>query len=200
MNGSGNVVTFALASPGPDPVVSVEGQGNHAWRVRALGAVGQPVEITTRGVAVQGAPTTVVTELPTVRTPQGLLVRLSNDVLFDFDSARLRPEAQEKLMQLADLIRQTNPEGLSIVGNADSIGTDAYNMNLSLRRAEVVQNWLVAQGGVHLADIQVSGDGDHNPVAPNTLPNGQDNPAGRAQNRRVDITLEPHGNAVAASR
>ena len=112
--------------------------------------------------------------VPVERTPRGLLVRLSNDVLFDFDSAQLRPEAQGKLLQLAQLIKQTHPRALSIVGNADSIGTDEYNMNLSLRRAQTVDSWLLSQGGVQLADIQVAGDGFRDPVAPNTLPNGQD--------------------------
>ena len=112
---------------------------------------------------------------------------LPADVLFAFDSATLRPEAYASLQQTLASIRQAIPyPSIRVEGNTDSIGTEAYNNQLSLRRAQAVAQWLTAQG-IPPAAITELGNGPARPIAPNTLPNGQDNPDGRALNRRVDL-------------
>jgi len=201
MTGSDNQVAFVLSEPGPDPIVSVAGSNDRAWRVQRLGAApNSGIEVGAAGIAVPGGAGAKVTEMPSVpqlmqqlgavQTEQGTLVQMSNDVLFNFDSAAIRPDAALKLTQLAQLIDQLHPPGLRIVGNADNIGTDAYNMGLSLRRARSVESWLTANGGVRVANMDVKGGGFHDPVAPNQNPDGTDNPAGRQKNRRVDVLIE----------
>ena len=116
---------------------------------------------------------------------------LPADVLFGFDSATLRPEASAALQQTLATIRQTIPyPAIRVEGNTDSIGSAAYNSQLSLRRAQAVAQYLV-QLGIPPAAISEAGNGETRPVAPNTLPNGQDNPQGRALNRRVDLIPSP---------
>ena len=113
------------------------------------------------------------------------------DVLFAFDSATLRPEASVALQQTLAAIRQSIPyPAIRVEGNTDSIGTAAYNAQLSLRRAQAVARFLVGQG-IPQAAITEAGNGASRPVAPNTQPNGQDNPQGRASNRRVDLIASP---------
>lgn len=131
----------------------------------------------------------LIIELGAKQTDKGTLVSMSDDVLFDFDRDTLRPEAADKLGKLAQLIRQKHPPRLDITGHTDSIGTDAYNLDLSIRRARSVENWLRDQGHVDGVNIVAEGHGKREPVAPNTQANGADDPAGRQLNRRVDILL-----------
>jgi OOP family OmpA-OmpF porin len=117
-------------------------------------------------------------------------ITLGADAYFAFDKATLKPEGQSKLDQLAqDLRRVESVRSIQIVGHTDSIGTEAYNLRLSERRAITVKDYLVSRG-VNPSIITAYGVGEADPIAPNTLPDGQDNPAGRAQNRRVEITVE----------
>jgi outer membrane protein OmpA-like peptidoglycan-associated protein len=129
-------------------------------------------------------------DLGAVQTAQGTAISLSGDVLFDFDRDRLRPDAQRSLAELAVLIARTQPHGLRIVGYTDGIGSPQYNLDLSDRRARNVERWLLDHGRVQAAGLDVEGRGAANPVAPNELPDGRDNPTGRQQNRRVEILLE----------
>lgn len=135
-------------------------------------------------VAIQGANVVVVEEGP--RTTR---LTVNNDVLFDFDKAELRPEAAEALQRVAEIIRQRGPSSVRIVGHTDSVGTDAYNQQLSERRARSVEQWLASHGG-GLPPMQAEGRGESQPVAPNAGPDGADNPEGRQRNRRVDVLLE----------
>ena len=73
-----------------------------------------------------------------------------------------------------------------MIGHTDSIGSDAVNDALSLRRAEAVKAWL-AGAGIPPSVVSAEGRGKHEPLAPNTFPDGRDNPEGRAQNRRVQL-------------
>lgn len=117
-------------------------------------------------------------------------ITLGADAYFDFDKATLKPEGESKLNQLAqDLRRVESVRSIQIVGHTDSIGTEAYNQRLSERRAAAVRDYLVSRG-VNPSIVSAYGVGESQPIAPNTLPNGRDNPAGRAQNRRVEITVE----------
>jgi OOP family OmpA-OmpF porin len=120
--------------------------------------------------------------------PQCETVTLGTDTLFDFDRSNLKPAGRARLDQLASDIRRTERvTNIKIVGNTDSKGTEAYNDRLGLRRAETVAGYL-GEKGVPRSKMAIRSDGELNPVAPNTLPNGKDNPEGRALNRRVDVT------------
>jgi outer membrane protein OmpA-like peptidoglycan-associated protein len=121
-------------------------------------------------------------------TPKGIRLTVQNDVLFAFDRAELRPEAEQALRRVAEIIHQRNPRAVEIIGYTDSIGSEPYNQALSRRRAESVEQWLQANGGP-LPPLQVDGRGEADPVAPNTV-DGRDNPEGRQQNRRVEVLLQ----------
>jgi outer membrane protein OmpA-like peptidoglycan-associated protein len=121
---------------------------------------------------------------------RGVTLNLSGDVLFGFGSDRLGPNAAEGLDEVAGLIRQMRPRSITIVGHTDSVGDEAANRDLSLRRARAVQRWLEERAGGTMPAVVVDGRGEADPVAPNTRPDGRDDPDGRAQNRRVEITLE----------
>src|SRR5918998_1314911 len=143
-----------------------------------------PVEVP-RGQAldVRGADVVVVEE-----TPRGTQLTVQNDVLFDFDRVELRPQAAEALTRVADILRERRPRAARIVGHTDSVGSDGYNQALSERRARAVERWLAANGGGGLPPMQVEGQGEGRPVAPNTV-DGRDNPEGRQKNRRVEVLL-----------
>ena len=124
------------------------------------------------------------------RTQAGeLKLNISADVLFAFDSAAIRPQAARTLSQVALLIREKRPRHVRIEGHTDAKGSDAYNMRLSLRRAEAVRAWLARREGIDVRLLSVKGFGERKPVAPNTNPDGSDNPDGRRLNRRVEIFL-----------
>jgi OOP family OmpA-OmpF porin len=115
-------------------------------------------------------------------------VTLGTDALFAFDRYDLKPTGQARLTQLAsDINRAERLSTVKVVGHTDSKGTDAYNMRLGQRRADTVASYLVSRN-VPGSKIAASSMGESQPVAPNTLPNGRDNPEGRALNRRVEVT------------
>jgi OmpA-OmpF porin, OOP family len=114
-------------------------------------------------------------------------ITLRSDVLFHFDKSNLTPAAHAILTQLAPQIKARAVGPVKVTGYTDSIGTDAVNLPLSQARAHsVVAALLAATPGV---TYQASGLGSADPVAPNTKPDGSDNPAGRALNRRVTIVF-----------
>jgi OOP family OmpA-OmpF porin len=109
-------------------------------------------------------------------------VTLAADVLFDFDKAVLKPEGKSKLDDLVNKIRNINLEVVIAIGHTDSIGSDAYNQRLSVRRAESVKAYLVSKG-VEPNRIYTEGKGEKQPVASNKTREG------RAKNRRVEIEV-----------
>ena len=116
---------------------------------------------------------------------------LASDVLFDFGSATLRQSAYGAVQDILNQIRSVYPyPAIRVLGHTDSIGSDAANDQLSLRRAEAVRRWLI-ETGIPDRYITVEGLGKRQPVAPNTLPNGADNPEGRQRNRRVELLASP---------
>lgn len=138
--------------------------------------------------AAQGSSLTAQSSsLSGTETGFNIQINLSSDVLFDFDKAELKPEADSELQKAADIIRQKGKGLIMISGYTDSKGTDAYNKRLSLVRAQAVKNWFEAQG-LH-QNYQTEGLGAANPVAPNANDDGSDNPEGRAKNRRVEIIV-----------
>jgi outer membrane protein OmpA-like peptidoglycan-associated protein len=117
-------------------------------------------------------------------------IALAGDVLFDFDKAEIRTVAEPTLQQVVGIVKQYPRAGVSIDGYTDAKGADAYNLQLSEKRAVAVKSWLVQKGGVDGRRIKTKGLGKANPVAPNTNPDGSDNPEGRQKNRRVEITVK----------
>jgi outer membrane protein OmpA-like peptidoglycan-associated protein len=122
-------------------------------------------------------------------TPQQVKVNLSADVLFDFDKADLKSEAAPQLAELATVLRAYPQASVMVDGHSDGKGADAYNQVLSEKRAASVAQWLVANGGINKQQLHARGWGKTKPIAPNIHPDGSDDPAGRATNRRVEITI-----------
>lgn len=118
-----------------------------------------------------------------------VVVDLSADVLFDFDESRIKPEAAAALEKLALVIRGRAAGRVRIVGHTDSKGSEDYNQRLSERRAAAVRDWLVEHASLPAELFTVEGMGERRPVAPNTHPDGSDDPEGRARNRRVTALI-----------
>jgi len=120
-------------------------------------------------------------------TETEIRIELSSDVLFDFDKADLLPKATPELEKVSTVLKSYPSASCSIEGHTDNKGLKDYNQKLSERRADAVKNWLLAHGVSNRMAIR--GWGATKPVAPNTLPNGRDNPGGRQKNRRVEIVV-----------
>ncbi len=119
-----------------------------------------------------------------INTGDALVVRLPNDILFDTDSAALNGTLRNDLLILADSLNTYPDSVVTVTGHTDSTGTAVYNQNLSERRANSVANVLF-NGGVGFNRVRTIGAGEGQPIATNQTE------AGKAQNRRVDITITP---------
>jgi outer membrane protein OmpA-like peptidoglycan-associated protein len=122
-------------------------------------------------------------------TAAEIKISLQGEILFDFDKSNLRPAAESTLTQVAKMIGSYPKAQVLIEGYTDSKGSDSYNAKLSDRRAVSVKNWF-AKHGVAANSMQTHGWGAAKPVAPNTHPDGSDDPDGRQKNRRVEITIK----------
>ena len=109
-------------------------------------------------------------------------VTYAADAFFDFDKAVLKPEGKAKLDDLVGKIQGINLEVIIAVGHTDSVGSDAYNQKLSVRRAEAVKAYLVSKG-IDKSRVYTEGKGEKQPVADNKTKEG------RAKNRRVEIEV-----------
>lgn len=122
-------------------------------------------------------------------TASTIEVTLPADILFDFDKADIRPNAQKPLHEVAELVRQKARGPVVIQGYTDALGNDAYNQKLSERRAAAVKAWLATREGLLSVQFTTIGFGPRNPVAPNRKPDGSDDPDGRQLNRRVTLII-----------
>jgi OOP family OmpA-OmpF porin len=109
-------------------------------------------------------------------------VTFAADAYFDFDKAKLKPEAQAKLTDLVDKTKGVNLEVIIAVGHTDIVGKDAYNQKLSISRAEAVKSFLTGKG-VEKNRVYTEGKGSKQPVADNKTSEG------RAKNRRVEVEV-----------
>jgi outer membrane protein OmpA-like peptidoglycan-associated protein len=105
------------------------------------------------------------------------------NVFFDFDSFELKQESLSSLRRLHRFLQENSKVSILITGHTDNLGSDEYNLKLSLQRAQSVQDYLVKQG-VKLDRIKVAGKGFREPMVPNTSPNNQ------AKNRRITVSVQ----------
>ena len=114
---------------------------------------------------------------------------LVTDVLFDFDSDALTPAGAEAVGRIAEIVKRFAPANeLICEGHTDGRGTEAYNFELSLRRARRVGEALAA-AGIPPEQISAQGLGESRPLTTETKPDGSDDPEGRARNRRVEVVI-----------
>jgi outer membrane protein OmpA-like peptidoglycan-associated protein len=119
------------------------------------------------------------------RQGDNIVLAMPGDVLFAFNSDAISPPFFGPLQAIAQTINQYPATYVDVVGHADAVGSDAYNQELSERRASSTASFLINQG-ILRERLFVGGRGESQPRASN------DTDAGRAQNRRVEIVLRPH--------
>jgi outer membrane protein OmpA-like peptidoglycan-associated protein len=117
------------------------------------------------------------------QTENGLLVQMASDILFDVDSAVLKPEAVEQISKVGDVIAKYADDRVRIEGHTDSSGAASYNEDLSLKRADAVRRVLSSRG-VQEKQMLVLGLGETRPIADNK------EAAGRSKNRRVELHID----------
>ena len=116
------------------------------------------------------------------RDARGTIVSLA-DILFDFNKATLRREVEFALVRVATILNQFPEMRVQIEGHTDNVGTEEYNLDLSQRRSQAVQDFLVSQQ-VAAERMSSAGFGMTRPVADNATAEG------RQKNRRVDLVIE----------
>jgi outer membrane protein OmpA-like peptidoglycan-associated protein len=148
------------------------------------GLGGGPAALTARTELLQAA----LKDLGATVKGGEIKINLAADVLFDFDKSSLRPEAGPSLDKVVAVLQSYPKASVLIEGHTDGKGSDQYNQRLSERRADSVRHWLVEHGVT--TPTTTHGWGRSRPIAPNTKPNGADDPDGRQKNRRVEITVK----------
>ena len=124
-------------------------------------------------------------EAASIQREQDILaITLKSDFSFDFDSAVIKPGAEDEIARIAAVLIKYPQTNISIEGHTDSKGAEEYNMDLSKSRAEAVKASLIGRG-LTSSRLQTIGFGESKPVATN------DTEAGRQQNRRVRIVIVP---------
>jgi len=147
----------------------------------AGGAVGAYMDKQERDLRRQTAGTGV----DVVRQGDDLLLRMPSGITFDYDSYAVKPQFQTTLNEVAQTLSSYNQTYIDVMGHTDSTGSDAYNQQLSERRAQAVANYL-AQRGVEPQRMATIGYGESQ-----LLYNPDDTEAKREANRRVEIKVVP---------
>ena len=161
--------TPATAAPGCDGAI-----------VPVVAAPAAPAPVV---VAPAPAPAAVVAPpAVVVAPPAATKVTYAADAFFDFNKSVIKPEGKAKLDDLVGKIKDINLEVIIAVGHTDSVGSDAYNQKLSVKRSEAVKAYLVSKG-IEKNRVYTEGKGEKQPVADNKTAEG------RAKNRRVEIEV-----------
>ncbi len=145
------------------------------------GAIAPAVPVAAAPAAVTPpvvAPVAPPPPAPTVATK----VTYAADAFFDFNKSVVKPAGKAKLDDLVGKIKDINLEVIIAVGHTDSVGSDAYNQKLSVKRSEAVKAYLVSKG-IEKNRVYTEGKGEKQPVADNKTAEG------RAKNRRVEIEV-----------
>jgi OmpA-OmpF porin, OOP family len=161
--------TPATAAPGCDGAIAVAAPA--AAPAPAAAAAPAPARPASAPAAAPAAPATVATK-----------VTYAADAFFDFNKSVVKAEGKAKLDDLIGKMKDINLEVIIAVGHTDSVGGDAYNQKLSVRRSEAVKAYLVSKG-IEKNRVYTEGKGEKQPVADNKTAEG------RAKNRRVEIEV-----------
>jgi outer membrane protein OmpA-like peptidoglycan-associated protein len=124
------------------------------------------------------------TGVDVVRQGDNITLDIPSGITFNFDSAEILPGFRGTLDRLAQVLGEYDQSIIEVAGHTDNVGTDAYNQALSVRRAQAVGDYLVARG-INRERLIIVGAGETRPVASN------ETDAGRAENRRVELTVVP---------
>ena len=176
-NGSGELVwkngTNELCWRDANWTPATAAEGCDGALVKAAEAPAAPAPTAAPGAAPAPTPAPVATTQK---------VTYAADAFFDFDKSVLKPEGKAKLDDLVSKVKDINLEVIIAVGHTDSVGSDAYNQKLSVRRSEAVKAYLVSKG-IEKNRVYTEGKGEKQPVADNKTKEG------RAKNRRVEIEV-----------
>ena len=174
---------------GTGELVWKNGTNELCWRdanwtpaTAAAGCDGALVAQAAPAPAAAPAPSAAPAPAPAPAPAVASKVTYAADAFFDFDKSVLKPEGKAKLDDLVSKVKNVNLEVIIAVGHTDSIGTDAYNQKLSVRRAEAVKAYLVSKG-IEKNRVYTEGKGEKQPIADNKTKEG------RAKNRRVEIEV-----------
>ena len=154
---------------------------NSTW-TPATAAPGCGPAVAAPPVVQAPAPVAAPAPAPAPQAPAASKVTYAADAFFDFDKSTLKPAGKAKLDDLVGKVKGINLEVIIAVGHTDSVGSDAYNQKLSVKRAESVKAYLVSKG-IEKNRIYTEGKGEKQPVADNKTKEG------RAKNRRVEIEV-----------
>lgn len=117
-----------------------------------------------------------------IREGEGIIVKFDSGILFDVNQSTLKTNARSNIESLATSLKNNPETTVLIVGHTDATGSDAYNQKLSVRRAEAVRSYTIAQG-IASSRLSTEGRGESEAIADNTTEEG------RALNRRVEIVI-----------
>ncbi|MDQ6990383.1 MAG: OmpA family protein [Mariprofundaceae bacterium] len=118
---------------------------------------------------------------------ENLKITMNSEVSFDNNSSAMKPAFNQTLRKVANILQRYPKTTVRIVGYTDSRGSEAYNLNLSEKRAKSVA-WALQDNGLSHQRVSVEGRGEANPRADNK------NAAGRQLNRRVEMFIQPNKN------
>ena len=127
------------------------------------------------------------------RIGEGIKITFAGGLLFDVDRSDLRPEAQANLVKLTRILQKYDDTNILVEGHTDATGTEAYNMDLSLRRSSSVATFLAVQG-VERRRLSAVGYGELQPIATNETADG------RQRNRRVEVAIWANDDLKAAAK
>ena len=127
---------------------------------------------------------TAGTDVQVIRQGNDLILNIPSGINFAYNSAAVEPQFRRTLDQVGQVLGQYDRTYIDIYGHTDSTGSEAYNQDLSERRAGSVADYLETRG-VQSARIGIRGFGELQPIASN------DTEQGRAANRRVEIKIVP---------
>ena len=174
---------------GTGELVWKNGTNELCWRdaswtpaTAAVGCDGALVPAAPAAVVPMAPPPVAAAPAVVPPAPMSSKVTFAADAFFDFDKSVLKPEGKAKLDELVGKTKDMNLEVIIAVGHTDSVGSDAYNQKLSIRRAEAVKAYLVSKG-IEKNRVYTEGKGEKQPVADNKTAEG------RAKNRRVEIEV-----------
>lgn len=117
-----------------------------------------------------------------IREGEGIIVKFDSGILFDVNQSTLKTNARSNIESLATSLKNNPETTVLIVGHTDATGSDAYNQKLSVRRAEAVKSYTIAQG-IASSRLSTEGRGESEAISDNTTEEG------RALNRRVEIVI-----------